>query len=256
MDEKIGEINSSKAQFLSDALNRVLAVLIGRSSKSEGVRNYFEIGVIGYGGNGIGNALPPPFASKLFNPIADFEKNLVGVEDRWKKVPDGAGGITELSVKFPIWFTPQASGGTPMCDAIRLAAQEIAKWCDEHQNSYPPTILHVTDGESTDGEPESLANQLMQISTNDGKVLLFNLHVSTNNIAPVKFPSSESQLSDKYAKLLFRMSSSLPSGVAAAAREKGYAISLESRGCFFNANPIDIVDFFDIGTRASTLLLR
>jgi len=74
MDEKIGESNISKAQFLSDALNRVLAVLIGRSSKSEGVRNYFEIGVIGYGGIGIGNALPQPFLNQMFNPISDFEK--------------------------------------------------------------------------------------------------------------------------------------------------------------------------------------
>jgi len=88
-----------------------------------------------------------------------------------EKIPDGAGGIIEQSVKFPVWFSPEASGGTPMCEAIRLAAQEVAMWCDAHPDAYPPTVLHVTDGESSDGDPESLANQLTQISTNDGEVL-------------------------------------------------------------------------------------
>lgn len=45
----------SKAEFVSDALNRTLMNLIGRCTKSEGVRDYFEIGVIGYGGRGVGN---------------------------------------------------------------------------------------------------------------------------------------------------------------------------------------------------------
>ena len=246
----------TKAEFLADALNRVLAVMIARSSKSEGVRNYFEIGVIGYGGKGIGNALGGSFSSTVFNPIAEFEKHPLAVEDRWKKVSDGAGGLIEQAIKFPVWFMAEASGGTPMCEAIGLAAQELAMWCDNHPEAYPPTVLHVTDGESSDGDPEALANQLTQISTNDGQVLLFNLHTSNSGGAAIKFPSSESQMSDQFAKLLFRMSSTLPQGVAAAAKEKGYSISSESKGFLFNADAIDIVDFFDIGTRASTLLLR
>ena len=54
------------------------------------------------------------------------------------------------------------------------------------------------------------------------------------------------------------MSSSLPDGVAIAAREKGYSIANGSKGFFYNVEPIEIVDFFDIGTRASSksLMLR
>jgi len=36
---------------------------------------------------------------------------------------------------------------------MRTAAEAIAEWCDAHPSSYPPTILHVTDGASTDGAP-------------------------------------------------------------------------------------------------------
>lgn len=33
----------------------------------------------------------------------------------------------------------------------------MVAWCDAHPDSYPPTVLHVTDGESNDGEPEEIA---------------------------------------------------------------------------------------------------
>ena len=42
-----------------------------------------------------------------------------------------------------------------MRKGIVAAAQEVAQWCDAHPNSYPPTVLHVTDGEASDGDPES-----------------------------------------------------------------------------------------------------
>jgi hypothetical protein len=114
-------------------------------------------------------------------------------------------------------------------------------------------VLHITDGESTDGDPETLASQLKQIQTNDGSVLLFNLHVSASGGAPVQFPASESALSDEYAKLLFSMSSELPEHLIRFAQEKGFNVSMESRGFMFNADAVQIVDFFDIGTRAAQL---
>jgi len=117
-----------------------------------------------------------------------------------------------------------------MCNAITTAAEQLVAWCDAHPDSYPPTVLHVTDGESTDGDPEGLAQQLQQISTSDGNVLLFNLHVSTSGGDPVKFPSSDVGLSDNYAKLLFRMSSPLPMHLHKVAEEKGINATMESRG--------------------------
>ncbi|MBN6741971.1 hypothetical protein JKG47_15795 [Acidithiobacillus sp. MC6.1] len=124
---------------------------------------------------------------------------------------------------------------------------------DAHPNSYPPTVLHITDGESTDGDPEPLASQLRQIQTNDGAILLFNLHVSTSGADPIEFPASETALSDNFTKLLFRMSSQLPEHLIRFAQEKGFKVGMESRGFMFNADAVQIVDFFDIGTRASQL---
>ncbi len=252
MDEKLSS-ERSKAQQVADVLNRTLANLITRCTKSEGTRNYFDIGVIGYGSNGAYNGFQGALSSSILHPISAIEASPLRIEERRKKEDDGAGGIVEKSIKFPVWFEPQASGGTPMCEAITKAAEELVGWCDSHPGCYPPTVLHITDGESTDGDPESMASQLRQIQTNDGASLLFNLHVSSVGSAPIEFPASETGLPDAYSKMLFRMSSQLPDHLIRFAREKGFSVGMESRGFMFNADAIQIVDFFDIGTRASQL---
>ncbi len=206
-----------------------------------------------YGGNGVYNGFQGSLSSPILHPISAIEASPLRIEERQKKVDDGAGGIIEQTTKFPVWFEPHASGGTPMCQAITRAAEELVAWCDTHPDSYPPTILHITDGESTDGDPESLATQLGQIQTNDGAVLMFNLHISTSGGDPVEFPSSELTLPNNFAKLLFRTSSVLPEHLIRFAQEKGFSVGMEARGFMFNADAVQIVDFFDIGTRASQL---
>jgi hypothetical protein len=252
MNDKMSS-GRSKAEQVADVLNRTLATLITRCTKSEGTRNYFEIGVIGYGGNGAYNGFQGPLGSQVLHPISAIESSPLKIEERKKKVDDGAGGIIEQGIKFPVWFEPHSSGGTPMCQAITKAAEELVSWCDTHPDCYPPTVLHITDGESTDGDPEQLAAQLSQIQTSDGSVLLFNLHVSTSGANPIEFPAAQNNLADDYAKLLFRMSSQLPEHLIRFAQEKGFKVSMESRGFMFNADAVQIVDFFDIGTRASQL---
>lgn len=253
MGDKMAASEKTKAQFVADVLNRTLMNLVTRCTKSDGMRDYFEVGVIGYGQHGANNALAGELAAQVLNPISAFERSPLRVEERKRKVDDGAGGIIEQSVKFPVWFEPVASGGTPMCAAIQQAAEVLAAWCDSHPNSYPPTVLHVTDGESTDGTPESLASTLKQFSTNDGNILLLNLHVSALAGNPISFPATESGLPDEFAKLLFRMSSPLPEHLIKVTQEKGHKVSFESRGYVFNAEASEVVDFFDIGTRASQL---
>ena len=71
-------------------------------------------------------------------------------------------------------------------------------------------IVHLTDGEPTDGDPEPYAEAIKSLATEDGELLLFNCHLSTSSASPVVFPVSESMLTDDYAKLLFRISSELP----------------------------------------------
>ena len=252
MEDKMST-GRSKAQHLSDVLNKTLYSLAYHCSKPEGIRNYFEIGVLAYGGNGVYNGFQGSLSSRVLNTISEIEALPLRIEERKKKVDDGAGGIIEQATKFPVWFEPQASGGTPMCEAINCAKEELEAWCYAHPDSYPPTVLHVTDGESTDGDPEPLAAQLRQIQTNDGPVLMFNLHLSTSGANSIAFPSSELGLPNEYAEMLFRASSILPEHLIKYAQGKGISLGMEARGFIFNGDNIAIVEFLDIGTKPSQL---
>ena len=239
----------TKSQFLADVLNRTIYTMVTNCTKADGVRNYFDVGVIAYGGSKVGSGFGGALSNAAIHPITAIGDAPLRVEDRTKKVSDGAGGVIEQEIKFPVWFDPTNSGGTPMCTGMTHVAEVLVEWCDAHANSYPPTVLHVTDGESTDGDPEMISDGIRQLSTQDGQCLMFNLHVSASGGEPVIFPTSEGELRDQYSKLLFRMSSNLPSHLLSVAGDKGYSVSDGSRGFIFNAGPEFIVDFFEIGTR-------
>lgn len=243
----------TKAEQVADVMNRTLMNLITRCAKAEGTRNYFEVGVIGYGGRSVVNGFRGELSSKIMHPISEVEEAPIRIEDRIKKEDDGAGGIIEKKIKFPVWFEAEAYGGTPMCQALVTAAQELVNWCDTHPDSYPPTILHITDGEANDGDPEEIASKLASLSTDDGEVLLFNLHVTPAKGDPILFPETAAGLPNAYAEMLFRMSSDLPKHLASVAKEKRYNVGSGARGYIFNADAAEIVDFFDIGTRAANL---
>ena len=61
---------------------------------------------------------------------------------------------------------------------------------------------------------------------------------------------------DKYAQLLFRMSSVLPPKLQAAAKAEGFIATPNSRGFVFNADLVAIVRFLDIGTRVAATAVR
>ena len=229
MDE-ITEAGRSKANFVADVLNKTLYTLVTTCSKSDGVRNYFDVGVLAYGGSEVASGFGGTLSDGIVHPIHAISEHTLRVEERKKKVDDGAGG-------------------TPMRAALDKTRQTVADWCEAHPGSYPPTILHVTDGQSTDGAPEDMAEGLRQCATKDGPVLLFNLHVTTAGGAETLFPTSETDLADDYSRMLFRMSSPLPGHVAKFASDKGYTITDGSRGFIFNGDPQCVVDFFEIGTR-------
>ena len=65
MDERL-ESGQTKAEFVADVLNKTLYQLVIRCTRSEGVRNYFDVGVIGYGGKGVYSAFGRRWLQSLF----------------------------------------------------------------------------------------------------------------------------------------------------------------------------------------------
>ncbi len=254
MDEPFGgQPDLKKSAMVADAVNRLLQNLVLRCAKADGVRDYFRIGVIGYGKTlvaGLGGTLP----FDVMVPISRLSDKPLRVDTRTKLIPDGAGGVVEQTVKFPVWFEPHANGQTPMCEALAAAGLAVKGFVDEFPQAYPPIVLNLTDGRPSDGNPLANSKALRKLATADGAALLFNLLLSTHATTPIHFLSDESLLVDPYAKLLFRMSSPLPPKLLDAARAEGYPVEPGARGVVFNADPTAVVKFLDIGTRVSPVL--
>jgi hypothetical protein len=243
-----GQSNKTKAEGVADAINRLLQNLILKCAKTEGVRDYFHVGVIGYGGQ-VSPAFGGALAGETVVPISHLANHPLRVEQRMRKIDDGAGGLIERKFKFPVWFEPRARGRTPMCQALTLARQSLETFLTQFPTCYPPVVVNITDGRATDGDPLALAQGLCSLASTDGNVLLFNLHISAGSANPRTFPATEVGLPDRFAQLLFRMSSSLPPPLVRAAQSEGYPAPPGTRGFVFNADPVSVIRFLDIGTR-------
>jgi hypothetical protein len=247
-----GEGNLQKADYLADVANRTLHDLVIRSTRAEEVRNYYQVAVIGYGA-AVGPAFAGALAGRELVPISEVADYPARIEPRTKKTPDGAGGIVEQQVKFPIWIDPEAGNGTPMCQALGYAKTILEKWVSEHGTGFPPTVLHISDGESTDGDPTSVAEAIKSLRTSDGEVLVYNCHLSSQRAATIQFPGSADSLPNDHARVLLGMSSILPEVFRQAASQVGIGLNEGARGFVFNADPTALVQFFDIGTRPANL---
>ncbi len=140
-----------------------------------------------------------------------------------------------------------------MSRALTRAHSVIKRWLADHPDCFPPIVINISDGEPTDGDPSNLAKNLQQLTSSDGNILLFNVHLSSQNATPIEYPDHEEGLPDKHARLLFRMSSSLPEYMRTFAHQAGFTVSENSRGFVFNADIVSVIQFLDIGTRPSNL---
>ena len=242
MAEKItaGDGTEQKCTGVAKAMNNWLRELSLKCSKSDGVRDYYHVGVIGYGMR----------VQPSLNVASDDPMVPISVVANNPSRVDGEEG----SPRTPVWFDAVADGGTPMCRAVDEAEGILADWVKDHPDGFPPIVVHITDGEATDGDPMSRLEHLTDLCTSDGNVMLFNIHLSANpGATPVLFPDSSDVLPDKYSKMLFETASPLTSTMQALAREYGFEVSDRSRGFVLNADMTVLVQAIDIGTRPSNL---
>lgn len=253
-DPLAGEVTRSKQQAVADILNGLLYELVLRCVKSpqEGPRSYFAVAVIGYCTAGPGSvrvrsAFSPPLDAADVAWVPDLAANPLRVDNR----PSASGSG---QVASPVWIEPRATGGTPMCAALDRAGRVVAGWLERYPSSFPPIVMNLSDGEANDGDPVPWADRLRSLSSEDGPVLLFNLHLSTESAQPCLFPSGPSGLVDEYARTLFEMSSELPEFMVEAARAQGQRVDPGARGFGFNADLRSIMTFLNVGTSVGKVL--
>jgi hypothetical protein len=215
----------TKAQGVADAINDLLHDLIAKCTGPDGVRDYFQVGVMGYADK-VGNAFTGVLANQDLVPLSELAKY--------------------RSAGLPISFGPVAEGSTSMCAALKRAHQVLGDWVLRHPISFPPIVINITDGEATDGNPIEPAHHLASLSTRDGNVLIFNCHISARNDKPILFPHTAKAV-PAYGPRLFQMSSILPPKFREVAKSLGCDVVNDTRGFAFNAELTDLVKFLDLG---------
>lgn len=257
MSDNYVNYNKPKSEMLADVINKLLQQLTIKCYTRGELKDYYMVGVIGYGEKGVGSAFSGTLSGSNLPPITQIANNPARIEERTKKVSDGAGGLVETTVKFPIWLDPKASGGTPMKEAFQKANTIISDWLTSNPNCFPPIVIHITDGESTDGDPTEEMGKLIGLSSNDGNVILFNLHTNAKSMIPIRFPGSETMLPDQYSEMLFKGASVLPDFIRDVAN-KDYNMNLSdgAKGFVMNGDIDLIITAIEIGTRASLQLMR
>ena len=245
-----------RAVFVASAVNKTLEELISRCMRDDGVRDYFEIGIIGYGRTGRTTfCWEDGLAGRRMVPISEVAKN-ARIEQQEIEV-EVRGEIMKETVTLSKWVRPAAYDSTPMKAAFILAHATLEEWIFRHPTSFPPIVINITDGMAndveSDGELLTSARRLTSLKTSDGNVMLFNCHIESSEKQPIVFPKSSVQLPpDPYAKLLFEMSSEMTDRQRAVICElfdRDLSKTPSMRGMAYNADAVALVKLLDIGTR-------
>lgn len=237
-----GSAEQTKADGVAQAVNDALDELLGTRCQPsfDGVRYYYDIGIVGYGAT-VGSVLPGSLKDRTLASAPELYDTY--------RTTDAKGQTCD-----PFWIDPVAQNGTPMTDALDLVGSILAAWVRNHPQSFPPMVINITDGIAGPSEvpPLEWSRRIQSLRTNDGNVLVFNIHISAKSNGAVEYPSDRESLPDQFAKLLFDMSSELPEYMSNYLADVLHRPrpTAGSRCFLFNAASRTLVEGLQVGTMA------
>lgn len=209
-----GEI-MSLAEAVARIVNNQINELVLRCVKMGDTRHYYDIAVIGYGEKAYsgwqGELEGRDFVTPEELKNHPYTKIVTRKETRTRK------GLQIKEVEQVQWVSAHHNGSwTHVHKAFEKAKTLLDSWLVAHHehDCYPPTIINVTDGAFNGTTRENLvqqANELKAMFTNDGNILLWNIHITPDHLEQILLPVSKEEMkADKYSELLYDMSSLLP----------------------------------------------
>lgn len=254
MDDPLANSSNRKADELALAMNAWLYEMVEACAQSEGFKDYFDVAVIGYCSDDEGNPVIEPaligaLGGRELVSISDIAANIARMDQIDKvDVDEETGEMHVTPTERPIWIDPKTQGATPICSAIVKACEIIDGWIPNHSTSFPPIVINITDGESSEGDPLPYAETLKQRRTDDGEVLFFNCCLSSTPSDKFMFRGNGEIMPDQFARTLFQMSSILPEPMVKLARARKQELEPNARGMAYNADMVDLINFLDMGT--------
>lgn len=199
----------SKASAECGIIDQVINELIVQNTSNGVIDDRYNIAILGYG-DYVFNCLK----GKGIQSLNELNDNPIFVKTHIKEIRTRQGAKT-IEQKRPVWVKPRSRGGAYLNKALNSVKKLVDKWTEEHMDSFPPIIIHITEYRyhgAEDSEMIQLAKEIKSLLTNDGNALFFNIHLTWNeNTVPVVFPSNESKISESYyGSMYYLMSSVLP----------------------------------------------
>ena len=203
------------AEAVARIVNHQLNELVLRCIKGSETRDYYDIAIIGYGEKAYsgwkGELEGRDFVKPSELKEHPYKKITTKKETRTRK------GVKVVEVEEVQWIEADATKScTRVHHAFEKAKGLLDEWMEKHheKDCYPPTIINITDGEFNGATEEYVlqqANELKSMFTNDGNVILFNIHISANKAVCVTCPASKDEVSfSSLATTMYEMSSLLP----------------------------------------------
>ena len=251
---RFGRMIVTKAEAVAMTANMLITELIDRCRRTDALRNYFDIAVVGYGNDNVVQLL----SEDGFVSVEALSQRTprMGRIDIEEELPDGTAAMVEHS--RPYWVDIDAEGTTPMYAAMMKVRDMVEQWCakPENRESFPPIVINITDGEPTDcddNELRDISAQVRRIATEDGETLLLNVHICTDWTLPsIIFPMPDELTgAGRQARTLAECSSIMPSAFDDAIIElKGMGAVPPFYGMGYNASVIELLSIINIGSRS------
>lgn len=205
-------MSEAAARIVNNQINE----LVLRCVKFDDTRHYYDIAVIGYDVDAYSGWQGELEGRDFVSP--EELKNNPYITTKIRKEIRSRKGVKTTEAEQVQWVSARHNGSwTHYHKAFDYAKKLLDEWMKEHheKDCYPPTVIHITDGEFNHATKEEImqkANELKALFTNDGNVILFNIHFTADLDADsVACPISKEELDgDEYAETLFEMSSLLP----------------------------------------------
>jgi hypothetical protein len=247
-----------KSQAVAIVANSFIDELVYRAHRSGEIYDYYDVAVLGYSGDGVESLLAPKgqFTRPSRLVLTDVRREKLSQE---RLLPNGRAVVAVIEQNM--WIEPKATGATPMRAALNESLELLEKWCKAKNNreSYPPTVLNITDGEASDGSEDDIreiATRIRAVGTADGNTLLINIHLGRmEKGVSVAFPTSPDQLSaHRYARLLWDISSEMPPAYHRFVAQMRGGEGGIPRGIGFNCPLADVIAMMNIGSINSIML--
>ncbi len=251
--DQSGSMNSNqKAQNCADAVNNLLNEVINISIKEDGLRDYIDVAVIGYGAEKDAQFL----LEDGFMSLTQLTQNYISTtqKDFSKEI---RGKISTETKTVKVWLNAVAKNATPMGNAFEKAFEVLEMWIKKNPNSFPPVVINVSDGEATDSTNDQMlekAFNIKNLTTTDGQVLLFNCHLANEAQKAIIFPKNRQELpqNDKFALLMYDMSSNIPAKMhkkIANLIQEDIPENTQIVAMGYNADGNSFVKLLEVGTR-------